>query len=145
MVGRSSRSAHAIDRPQSSICTRRARSSLIRWDPLVLGQFDRPFFPEQPIFGTVRPRPLAVHESRTNLAAYTKKVDRPVASPSPRVAMIGTGLAGLICSRTLQDQGLQVKCFEKSHRAGGRASTRIADGKLQFDHGAQYFTFATQS
>ncbi|MDX1925225.1 MAG: FAD-dependent oxidoreductase [Pirellulaceae bacterium] len=105
-----------------------------------LGQFDRPFLPEQPIFGTVRTRPLAVHESRTNLAAYVKKVDRPTAHPTPRIAMIGTGLAGLLCSRTLHDHGLQVKCFEKSHRAGGRSSTRIANGDTQFDHGAQYFT-----
>jgi len=105
-----------------------------------LGQFDRPFFPEQPIFGCVRPRPISVHESRTNVPAYLKTVDRAVAHSLPRIAMIGTGLAGLICSRTLQDQGLQIKCFEKSHRVGGRASTRIADGKIQFDHGAQYFT-----
>jgi predicted NAD/FAD-dependent oxidoreductase len=33
-----------------------------------------------------------------------------------------------------------MQVFEKSHRAGGRASTRIADGECQFDHGAQYFT-----
>ena len=105
-----------------------------------LGQFDRPFLPEQPIFGTVRPRPASVHESRTNLDRYMKKVDRPIANPAPRIAMIGTGLAGLMCSRTLHDQGLQVKCFDKSHRVGGRSSTRIANGETQFDHGAQYFT-----
>ena len=105
-----------------------------------LGQFDRPFQPEQPILGSVRPRPLSVHEERTNLEAYIKKVDREIAIPSPRIAMIGTGLGGLLCSRILHDQGLQIKCFEKSHRASGRASTRIADGVTQFDHGAQYFT-----
>lgn len=105
-----------------------------------LGQFDRPFHPEQPIFGTVRTRPIAVHESRTDLTAYMKKIDRPIASPAPRIAMIGTGLAGLICSRTLHDHGLPIKCFEKSHRVGGRASTRIAESEFQFDHGAQYFT-----
>ena len=54
--------------------------------------------------------------------------------------MIGTGLAGLLCSRILQDQGLHIQCFEKSYRAGGRASTRVSDGSTQFDHGAQYFT-----
>ncbi len=105
-----------------------------------LGQFDRPFLPEQTIFGSVRPRPITNHETRTDLIAYMKKVDRPVAHPSPRIAMIGTGLAGLMCSRTLHDQGLQIQCFEKSHRVGGRASTRIAGGETQFDHGAQYFT-----
>ncbi len=105
-----------------------------------LGQFDRPFFPELPILGSVRPRPVSIHEERTNVEAYVKKVDRSIARPSPRIAMIGTGLAGLMCSRILHDQGLQLKCFEKSHRVGGRASTRIADGAIQFDHGAQYFT-----
>ncbi len=105
-----------------------------------LGQFDRPFLPEQPIFGSVRPRPVSIHESRTNLEAYERKVDRAIASPMPRIAMIGTGLAGLMCSRILHDQGLSIRCFEKSHRVGGRASTRIAESVTQFDHGAQYFT-----
>lgn len=105
-----------------------------------LGQFDRPFFPEQPILGTVRSRPVSIHAERTNIEAYERKVDRAVAQPSPRIAMIGTGLAGLLCSRTLHDQGLQIQSFEKSHRVGGRASTRIADSTIQFDHGAQYFT-----
>jgi len=105
-----------------------------------LGQFDRPFLPEQPILGTVRTRPIAIYQERTNLETYEKRVDRPVAHPSPRIAMIGTGLAGLMCGRILHDQGLQIKCFEKSHRVGGRASTRIVESGFQFDHGAQYFT-----
>ncbi len=105
-----------------------------------LGQFDRPFFPEQPILGSVRPRPVVIHERRTNVAAYVKKVDRPVAHPAPVIAMIGTGVAGLMCSRILHDQGLRVKCVEKSYRVGGRTSTRTADAAMQFDHGAQYFT-----
>jgi photolyase PhrII len=105
-----------------------------------LGQFDRPFFPEQPILGSVRPRPVSVHQGRTNLDAYVKKVDRAIVHSLPRVAMIGTGLAGLICSRILCDQGIAMSCFEKSSRAGGRATTRIDKAACQFDHGAQYFT-----
>lgn len=105
-----------------------------------LGQFDRPFQPEQAILGSVRPRPVSVHAERTDIATYERKVDRATTQPSPRLAMIGTGLAGLMCSRILHDQGMQIKCFDKSHRAGGRASTRIASGVTQFDHGAQYFT-----
>ncbi len=105
-----------------------------------LGQFDRPFFPEQPILGSVRPRPVRFHEQRTDVDAYEKRVDRGIANLSPRIAMIGTGLGGLMCSRVLRDHGIDVQCFEKSRRAGGRTSTRkIADG-CQFDHGAQYFT-----
>ncbi len=105
-----------------------------------LGQFDRPFQPEQPILGNVRPRPVSFHAERTNIQAYERKIDRAKTQLSPRIAMIGTGLAGILCSRILHDQGLQIKCFEKSNRAGGRASTRVADGGTQFDHGAQYFT-----
>ncbi len=105
-----------------------------------LGQFDRPFFPEQPILGSVRPRPVRFHEQRIDVDAYEKRVDRGIAYPSPRIAMIGTGLSGLMCSRILRDHGIDVRCFEKSRRVGGRTSTRkIADG-FQFDHGAQYFT-----
>lgn len=105
-----------------------------------LGQFDRPFFPEEPVFGSVRTRPVTIHESRTNLAAYEKRVDRDVAKPLPRIAMIGSGLAGLMCSRVLLDHGISIKCFDKSHRVGGRSTTRIVEGSLPFDHGAQYFT-----
>lgn len=105
-----------------------------------LGQFDRPFLPEQPILGSVRTRPVSIHRERTNIEAYEKRVDKIDTRTLPRIAMIGTGLAGLICSRILHDQGLHIHCFEKSHRAGGRASTRTADAAIQFDHGAQYFT-----
>jgi predicted NAD/FAD-dependent oxidoreductase len=105
-----------------------------------LGQFDRPFFPKQPIFGNVRPRPIHVHEQRTNVEAYEQRVDRALVNPSPRIAMIGAGLGGLMCSRILQDHALDVRLFDKSRRSGGRATTRITDDGIQFDHGAQYFT-----
>lgn len=55
------------------------------------------------------------------------------------VAVIGAGLAGLTCARTLQDQGLTVTVLDKGHRPGGRLATRQRDGR-QHDHGAQYFT-----
>ena len=105
-----------------------------------LGQFDRPFVPEQPIFGSVRTRPLNVHEQRTNLAAYERRVDRSDVTPKPRIAMVGAGLGGLMCSRILGDHGLEVQCFEKSSRPGGRTCTRKSPSGPQFDHGAQYFT-----
>ena len=105
-----------------------------------LGQFDRPFFPEQPIFGTVRTRPVAIHAERTDLHAYEKRVDRPASTPTPRIAVIGTGLAGLLCGRILMDHGLTVQSFDKSRRVGGRACTRDCGDGWRFDHGAQYFT-----
>jgi predicted NAD/FAD-dependent oxidoreductase len=105
-----------------------------------LGQFDRPFQPEQPVIGTVRSRPTAEHGSRLDLAGFEKIVDRNYCAESPKIAMIGAGLGGSMCARTLVDHGLSVQVFEKSRGAGGRAATRRIEKELQFDHGAQYFT-----
>lgn len=57
----------------------------------------------------------------------------------PGVAVVGAGISGLICARTLADHGHRVKVFDKARGAGGRMSTRRA-GAWRFDHGAQYFT-----
>lgn len=57
-----------------------------------------------------------------------------------RVAVVGAGVAGLRCARMLQDQGVAVTVFDKARGPAGRLSTRRAEGGLQFDHGAQYFT-----
>lgn len=61
-------------------------------------------------------------------------------SSQPKLAIIGAGLAGLMCARKVQDAGLEVSVFEKSRGVGGRMATRRADNGLRFDHGAQYFT-----
>lgn len=73
-----------------------------------------------------------------NARTASKKTAKP--SPSPmKVAVVGAGLAGVVCARTLVQAGHEVTVFEKSRRAGGRMSTRdTAFGS--FDHGAQYFT-----
>jgi renalase len=55
------------------------------------------------------------------------------------VAVIGAGAAGAMAARVLDDQGHEVRVYEKSRGPGGRMATRRA-GELQFDHGAQYFT-----
>ena len=63
------------------------------------------------------------------------------ASPtSPRrFAVIGAGMAGIACARTLVQAGHDVLVFEKSSRPGGRTTT--LDSALGgFDAGAQYFT-----
>ncbi len=62
---------------------------------------------------------------------------------SPRIrqhfAIIGAGMAGVTCARTLVQAGHTVSLFEKSAGLGGRMATRdSAFGS--FDHGAQYFT-----
>jgi photolyase PhrII len=105
-----------------------------------LGQFDRPFSPERPILGTVRDRSTSEHARRLDTAAYARKTARPACQPVPTVAVVGAGISGLMCARTLADHGLPVTVFEKSRGAGGRMATRRGDNGLQFDHGAQYFT-----
>jgi len=56
-----------------------------------------------------------------------------------RVAIIGSGIAGLSCARKLQSYGVAVDVFEKSRGASGRMSTRRNE-EWAADHGAQYFT-----
>jgi predicted NAD/FAD-dependent oxidoreductase len=54
-------------------------------------------------------------------------------------AIIGAGMAGITCARTLVQAGHRVTVFEKSRGLGGRMATRdSAFGS--FDHGTQYFT-----
>ena len=105
-----------------------------------LGQFDRPFSPPQLVFGTVRTRPTEQHATRLDPKAYRRKVLRSAWGATPRVAVIGAGISGLNCARTLTDHGCDVTVFEKSRGVGGRMSTRRIDPQWRFDHGAQYFT-----
>lgn len=58
---------------------------------------------------------------------------------SRHIAVIGAGIAGISCARTLAQAGHQVRVFEKSAGPGGRMATR-ASPFGGFDHGAQYFT-----
>jgi predicted NAD/FAD-dependent oxidoreductase len=100
-----------------------------------LGQFDRPFPPERPILGTVRPRPTDAHASRLDVARYARHTSRPLFPRAGRIAVLGAGVSGLVCARNLADHGLEVTVFEKGRRPGGRLASR--DGH---DHGGQYFT-----
>ncbi len=62
-------------------------------------------------------------------------------SPVPRIAIIGTGIAGLSCGRALVSKArYAVTFFEKSSAPGGRVATRQTEEGLQFDHGAPYFS-----
>lgn len=56
---------------------------------------------------------------------------------SIKVAIIGAGMAGSACARTLYQAGMDVTVFEKSRGPGGRMATRRVDD-MRFDHGAQY-------
>ena len=71
----------------------------------------------------------------------TKKPRRASSgSTAPRhIAVVGAGIAGITCARTLVQAGHRVTVFEKSEGAGGRMSTRETEFG-SFDHGTQYFT-----
>jgi renalase len=56
-----------------------------------------------------------------------------------KIAVIGAGIAGLACARTLLQAGHHVTVLEKAPNVGGRMATRHTDYG-SFDHGVQYFT-----
>ena len=77
----------------------------------------------------LRPPALAPHTSSATSAVPGRK----------HFAVVGAGMAGIACARTLVQAGHQVTLFDKSRVAGGRmAASDTAFGS--FDHGAQYFT-----
>lgn len=53
--------------------------------------------------------------------------------------VVGAGLSGLACARTLRDAGLTVMVVDKGLSPGGRTAMRRL-GPFTLDHGAQYFT-----
>lgn len=55
---------------------------------------------------------------------------------STEVIVVGAGLAGLTCARTLQDEGVQVRVLEAADAVGGRVRTDVVDGFL-LDRGFQ--------
>lgn len=59
-----------------------------------------------------------------------------------RIAVIGSGMAGLTSARLLQQRGHEVVVFEKSRGPGGRLAAKRVPGNpdLSVDMGAQYFT-----
>ena len=54
------------------------------------------------------------------------------------VAVIGTGLSGLICARELSEAGQSVCLLDKSKGLGGRIATRRAH-QVRIDHGMRYW------
>ncbi|HOB66649.1 FAD-dependent oxidoreductase [Ottowia sp.] len=58
---------------------------------------------------------------------------------SRRMAVVGAGIAGLACARTLQRAGCDVQVFDAAPTPGGRLATQDTPFGT-FDTGAQYFT-----
>ena len=70
----------------------------------------------------------------------TKSNQKLKAKPKLRnIAIVGAGMAGIACARTLVQAGHQVTVFEQSNELGGRMATRDSAFGT-FDHGVQYFT-----
>ncbi|MCZ2090008.1 MAG: FAD-dependent oxidoreductase [Burkholderiales bacterium] len=58
---------------------------------------------------------------------------------SHRIAVVGAGIAGLACARTLRQAGHEVAVFEAAPQPGGRMAT-VQTAFGGFDAGVQYFT-----
>jgi phytoene dehydrogenase-like protein len=52
------------------------------------------------------------------------------------VAIVGGGVSGLTCARTLQQEGFSTVVLEAQDRVGGRVGTDVVDG-FRLDHGFQ--------
>jgi len=64
----------------------------------------------------------------------------PASASAPRhFAIVGAGMAGVVCARTLVQAGHEVSLFEKAARVGGRMASLQTPFGI-FDAGAQYFT-----
>jgi len=68
-------------------------------------------------------------------ASMTTPADPSGEALPVRTVVVGAGLAGLMCARTLVDHGEDVALLDKSRGPGGRTATRRGDG-LAWDHGA---------
>lgn len=70
----------------------------------------------------------------------TDTTSSSVHTPAPRrIAIVGAGMSGIACARTLLQAGHQVTVFESAPEVGGRMSTHSSPFG-NFDDGAQYFT-----
>ncbi|WP_460810940.1 NAD(P)/FAD-dependent oxidoreductase [Nocardioides salsibiostraticola] len=55
------------------------------------------------------------------------------------VIVVGAGISGVRCARTLHDHGVPVVLLDRGYRIGGRMATKRIDGRT-VDLGASYFT-----
>ncbi|GGH56675.1 hypothetical protein GCM10010975_15560 [Comamonas phosphati] len=78
--------------------------------------------------------------SATKAARSSSASSKPPASgQTRRIAVIGAGIAGLACARTLMQAGHDVHVYERLPQAGGRLRS-VSGPYGSFDIGAQFFT-----
>jgi predicted NAD/FAD-dependent oxidoreductase len=84
-------------------------------------------------------RSLPAAATTTTTAASMSSSAAAAATSPKSVAVVGGGVAGLVCARELSARGHRVTLFDLGRAApGGRASTRTTTWRtVQFDHGAQ--------
>jgi len=68
----------------------------------------------------------------------TSSPDR-ASSPRKSVLVVGAGISGLACARSLLATGVSVRVVDRGRRPGGRMSGRTLHGRI-VDLGASYFT-----
>ena len=98
-----------------------------------------------PRAATLAPPPSTCRACQGAHSAHTcgktrkrRKVAQPPLEP-PRVVVIGAGVAGIGCARTLEQLGAVVTVVEAKPRVGGRcASTKINDEGAAVDLGASW-------
>jgi monoamine oxidase len=72
-------------------------------------------------------------------AALSGPLPRALAASSPRVVVVGAGLAGLSCAYQLKQAGIRADVYEASDRVGGRCwsrTTDFAEGQVA-EHGGE--------
>ncbi len=73
-------------------------------------------------------------------AKFITFTDRESATHIMKVIVVGSGMAGLACARSLAASNVDVMVLDKGRGVGGRLATRRIDDGSSFDHGAQYLT-----
>ena len=63
---------------------------------------------------------------------------RAASSTDAEVVVVGGGVAGLACARTLSKKGVSVRVIEAADEVGGRVRTDVVEG-FKLDHGFQIF------
>ncbi|WP_027016362.1 NAD(P)/FAD-dependent oxidoreductase [Comamonas composti] len=84
----------------------------------------------------------APQKSKASPGKARKPAGKTATAPQTRrqrIAVVGAGLAGIACARTLMQAGHEVEVYERLTQAGGRMRS-VSGPHGSFDLGAQYFT-----